>query len=141
GSALLVQPQVECMRAKIDVESGPKIVGAWYVMSPIGLRIEQGMGGRKIGPAYLADSLPIVLESPPTENTQGPVVVRRPDRALLSPAHKFIQLRFTPSAPIVDGDGVLIRLGLEVTPRAEGESAAEKSARDGLHSEIAAAGP
>jgi hypothetical protein len=137
ASALILKPQIGCTKAVLDIHPGKNIVADWVVISPIGLRVFQGMGGQKVSPGYLLDSLPQVIALPKEKDTSGTPISRLPSKAVVTFKHPYVQAQFSPRPTIMDGEGVTLQAGLDISARDTAESDSEKTIRSQVRKSIA----
>ncbi|MES0071825.1 hypothetical protein [Mesorhizobium sp. M0058] len=61
GTAVVLQPQLSCVRIEIDVNPMTRedfIKEAWIALKPFGVRVKRNVGGGQQAPSILLDSLP-----------------------------------------------------------------------------------
>lgn len=93
-SAVVFRPRLSCTKASFNFAPSDNITTSFATISPIKLRIVQGLGSETIKPSVLIDNLPIILEGPHGKDKSGNPVSRLPDRAVFAFKHPYIQMMF-----------------------------------------------
>jgi hypothetical protein len=143
GSAILLQPQIPCVPAVIQVYPGtePAISEPWVVVSPLGLELDREIGGMKIAPAVLFDSLPVISKLPTAQMPDGTPAPPDPQKTVVHFSHPFLSMVFSPVDVLMDETGITVRATAAISSRDKAETDAEKSRRDDLRHALKDAAP
>lgn len=139
GSAILLQPSLPCTPMTLDVHPGEApIAQDWIQVDPVGFRLERELGGMKIAPAVLVDSLPLFSKLPAKKDVTPPADVAKPKFSFARP---YLVMTFVPDSVSIDEAGVTVRAGAQLATRDSAETDAEKNARNALRHALKGASP
>jgi hypothetical protein len=122
----------------LDIDPGPPpIVQDWIRVDPVGFHLEREIGGMKIAPAILFDSLPIVskLQSKSDHEPAGPTDSR------VNFPRPYLVTTFSPGDVSRSQTEITIRASVLLATRVTAETDGEKSARTGLRQSLNDAAP
>src|SRR5215218_9302070 len=110
----------------LDVHPGaPAIAENWVKVDPVGFRLEREIGGMKIAPAVLIDSLPLISKLPSRVAAESAAELTK---ARVSFPRPYLVMTFAPESASMGETDVTVRATVQLAVRATGETDAEKSA-------------
>ena len=115
GEAIVLQPLLGCSAIEMDVNPATRediIKELWVALKPVGVRIKRKIGGGRHAPSILLDNLPAIRQIGVVEGEE----TNKPGAAPDYLRAKHIQMAWTIAGLDVQGDGLLMRAGLEVQP-------------------------
>ncbi|MCK1582415.1 hypothetical protein IVB03_23310 [Bradyrhizobium sp. 168] len=110
GTAIILQPELSCVRIAADIYSQAALVNVgWVKVGRIGVRVKRNVGGGRQSPVSLVDSLPRVygLGAPQPNATGKPEGLRLPKPA--------VEIRWSPTSVVMENDGLRIQARLSMS--------------------------
>jgi hypothetical protein len=128
-SAVMFRPRFACTKASLNFAPSDNVTASFATISPLQLRIVQGLGSETIKPSVMFDNLPLVIEAPHERDKDGKIVSRLPDHTVFSFKRPYIQATFAPDSATTQSSGIDLRTSLSLAPRDVPQTDIEKAAR------------
>jgi hypothetical protein len=129
GSAILLQPSIPCAPMTLDVRPGASPVAEdWIKVDPVGFQLEREIGGIKVAPVVLVDTLPLVTKLPKANDKS----LENSSKAKVSFPRPFLVTTFVPDGVMMSDSGFTVRAAAQVVTRGGDQTEAEKNARNNL---------
>ena len=140
GTAIVLQPTLPCAPMSLTVHPGPNPLVAlpWIKLDPVGLNLDREIGGMKIAPAVLLDTLPVITKLPSKdEATPG----AKPTSAAIKFPRPYLVTTLSPDSIVMGQTEIVLRAGAQLALRADAETDVEKNARKDLRNAMKDAAP
>jgi len=139
GSAIVLQPKLPCVPMVLNVHPGLAALAPvpWIQVDPVGLQFEREIGGMKIAPAVLVDSLPLFSKLP---SRADPTPAKLTNAAVYFPK-PYLVMTFAPDSVGPGQADITLKAKAELRLRGEAETEAEKNARHQLRDAMKDAAP
>lgn len=129
GSAILLQPSIPCAPMTLAIHPGASPVAEdWIKVDPVGFQLDREIGGMKVAPVVLVDTLPLITKLPKA-NDKSPA---DPSKAQVSFPRPFLVTTFSPDGGVMSDSGFTVRAVAQVVTRGGDQTEAEKNARSNL---------